>query len=139
LPQPVSSICLNEVISPKFIRDQLAQKLITWEREADLLAIEAAKQFGIDLSRHVARQVTIEGLIWCDLVLVMDHENLIRLKQKFPMEIERLKVQLMSKYLGSQMDIPDPYRKDELAFRESFQMINSAAAKFVDTRGYEKI
>lgn len=106
---------------------------------AHRLTIQVGKEFGLDLSRHVVRQITSEDLEWCDFVLVMDRENLSRLRQNFPTQIEHHEVSLLGEYLGRELDIPDPYNKDERAFRESFRMIRSAATALVDSLGQERV
>ena len=75
-------------------------------------SITVMKNRGIDISSHVARQLTHEMMIEHDLVLVMELDQKKFLEQRFP--FSRGKVQVLGRFQNR--DIEDPYLKPIEAF-----------------------
>ena len=65
-------------------------------------AVAAAAEFGADISRHTARQVTEELLRRADVVLCMGARHLYALKNAFPQYSDKI-------FTLSGCDIADPY------------------------------
>ncbi len=93
--------------------DETAQALL-WER-------------GIDISRHMARQLNSELIHWSDLVLVMDRE------QKRAIELNEPSARGRVYRLGEwgDFDIPDPYRRSEKVFQQVFEMISRGVSEWI--------
>ena len=64
-------------------------------------AVEAAKEWGIDLSGHRSRQATEEMLGQADEILVMTADQMAFLKQRFPQWAGKIQMPLGG--------VPDPY------------------------------
>lgn len=93
-------------------------------RPADPSSVEVLAARGIDLTPHVARQLTPQMIFASDLVLVMESWQ-----QK---EVERLvpagrgKVHTVGRWQG--FEIPDPYRKPKEAFEEMLALAEKGVA-----------
>jgi protein-tyrosine phosphatase len=90
---------------------------------ADPTAMQIARQHGLDLSEHVARQVSPSDIEWADLIVVMDMHNACRLREMFSDGPERIVKPLMSFAGDIQMDVPDPYRQDYEQYKKVFSLI----------------
>jgi len=95
-------------------------------------ALKVAKEFSLDLSMHIARQVSFSDIEWADQIILMDHENLSRLNELFPELPSRVSTHLLGDCLDSNhIEIPDPYRKGEDEFRSSYELIAKACEKLL--------
>ncbi len=75
-------------------------------------SVTVMKNKGVDISSHIARQLTQEMMLEHDLVLVMETEQKKFLEQRFP--FVRGKVHLVGKFQNR--EIEDPYLKPIEAF-----------------------
>jgi protein-tyrosine-phosphatase/predicted ATP-grasp superfamily ATP-dependent carboligase len=76
--------------------------------------LRIGNSFGIDLSSHRSARVTLDSLANADLVIVMDLENLDRLRKEFP-EITDRTTQLGLFDTPARLSIADPYLAEEAA------------------------
>ena len=90
---------------------------------ADLKAIDVAKRHGLDLSRHDAKQLTIQMCLFADLILVMEEKHIEAVAAIQP--LARSKIMLLGQWTG-QKNIPDPYRKEQAFFDKVYQQIADA-------------
>ena len=86
---------------------------------ADRLAIELAQEHGMDLSQHVAKELSGEHLRGADIVLAMTGAQRAWILDRFP--FARGKVFRLGEQ--EQVDIVDPYQRSRLAFEISFAQI----------------
>lgn len=86
---------------------------------ADPLACTLMREKGLDLDSHRARSLDETLLREHDLVLVMEQRHREWIEERWPFAAGR--VYRWGHWPG--FDVPDPYRKDEAAFRESFALI----------------
>lgn len=94
---------------------------------ADQLATRVAHEFGVDLSKHVAKQLAAIDAQRADLILLLDSENRARLLQLFPNEGTSRTIRLLGEFLDPPVpDIPDPYRGSEGDFRKAFGLVSAA-------------
>lgn len=102
-------------------------------KKADVTAIEVAKEFGIDLANHVARQVQHDDIERAERVMVMDIENLNRLNGLFGEASPKLpRINLLGEYLRKGLiDIPDPYRKTKEEYRKAFKLIEECCLALI--------
>ena len=91
--------------------------------EADATGQSVARDRGIDMSGHKAKQVTRSLIGQSDLILVMDDEHLSRLHRKYP--DSRGKSFKLGKLKGDK-NIVDPYLKSQSFFELVFNEIDEA-------------
>ena len=95
----------------------------------DELAAQVAREHGLDTSGHVARQLTPEICRGADLILAMSED--IR-EQVYRIAPEaRGKVLLFGKWLDD-LEIPDPYRQSRKIHEHAYQLLEEAAATWVN-------
>ncbi|MBF9002166.1 MULTISPECIES: low molecular weight protein-tyrosine-phosphatase [Vibrio] len=92
-------------------------------KKADKVAIQVAKEMGIDLSQHKAMQLNEALVDAYDVILVMEREQQELFCELFP--YANYKVYLFGLWNGG-VNIDDPFNKGQLAFRLAFNMIDNA-------------
>ena len=90
---------------------------------ADTTGVEVARERGVDMTPHVARQLNTAKVAGSDLVLVMDDEHLRRLLKRYPEA--RGKTFKLGKWLGDK-NIVDPYLKPASFFALVYDEIDAA-------------
>ena len=90
---------------------------------ADTTGVEVARERGVDMTPHVARQLNTAKVAGSDLVLVMDDEHLRRLLKRYPEA--RGKTFKLGKWLGDK-NIVDPYLKPASFFSLVYDEIDAA-------------
>lgn len=92
----------------------------------------AALRRGYDLSSLRARQVAVEDFQRFDLILAMDHDNLLRLKDLQPDSAPaELDLWLRRYGLGSGV-VPDPYYGGADGFEQVLDLIEQASDALLD-------
>ena len=89
-------------------------------------ARELAEADGLEVSDHVARQITQEMLQAADLILVMSDGQRRAVADLAPAALG--KTMTLGKWLddGKGRDIPDPYRKSREAFEQVHRLLKQA-------------
>jgi protein-tyrosine phosphatase len=95
-------------------------------------AVVAAAEWGVDLSGHLARQISAEMLGEADLVLVMDSYHLTALATAFPADREKLHPLALFDPGEDRSDIEDPAEMDGEGLRGVYSRIASCAAEVAD-------
>lgn len=90
-------------------------------------AVEALKEWNIDLSGHRSRPVTAELVRQADLILVMTRDQQEELVQRFPEAAPRVRL-LGSFGVKPVGDIPDPIGQPLSGYRQTRDLINSAVS-----------
>ncbi|MCK6263210.1 protein tyrosine phosphatase [Vibrio sp. ZSDE26] len=93
-------------------------------KPADKMATQVASDNGIDLTDHIAQQLTRELCQEYDLILVMEKGHIEAVTSIAPEA--RGKTMLFGHWIG-QKDIPDPYRQSREAFDFAYQLIKESA------------
>lgn len=76
---------------------------------ASSLAIEAVKEYGLDLSKHTAKQITLEDLEQSDIILTMSNQHKTMLKFMFP-DYKKNNIYTLHEYADNlNKDIADPF------------------------------
>lgn len=90
-------------------------------------ARQAAREFGVDLSGHRSRFVTKEMIGNADLIFIMDVNNYVRLRYRFPDATNK------AFFLGGTQSttapdvfIPDPHGNQSISYSSCFQEIKFA-------------
>jgi len=89
-------------------------------RPADPIAVRFMAERGIDISNHRARQATEDLLRGYPLILVMERGQQEFVEGTWP----ALHGRVYRWGEWQDFDVPDPYGRDEPAFREALQMID---------------
>lgn len=99
---------------------------------ADPPARDVAKAHGLDLTGHVARQLTVELLTANDLVLTLDQTHSNWINQRHPQF--RGRVHKMLKWREN-ADVEDPYGGPPSAFEEAYRDIEWGVADWLKKLG----
>jgi protein-tyrosine-phosphatase len=94
----------------------------------------AAREFGIDLSEHRARPLTLDTLDQADAIFVMDYQNQVELLCRYPRAKE--KVFMLSAYAGDDyrlIEIRDPFYGDEEETRYCYRILQTCINNLVAT------
>lgn len=94
---------------------------------ADETAVRLMRERGIDITSHRALQLTGDLCRQSDLVLVMSTSQRKRVEELYPFACG--KVFRLGEF--SKLDVPDPYRKPEPAFREALQLIDQGVHEWL--------
>ena len=97
-------------------------------KPADATAQKLMQKRGIDISGHVAQQVSQLLCRQADLILVMDLAQRRHLESTYP--FVRGKVFRIADTTAQ--DVPDPYRKDEADFEHALALIDAGARTWID-------
>lgn len=103
--------------------------LMDWNTDkcADYRAVAIARENGLDITAHRARQIRKEDFARFDVILAMDGHN-IRLLEKIATAENKHKIKLL-RGVG---DIKDPYQGTEKDFRETFRLIKECIDTLVE-------
>lgn len=93
-------------------------------RHADPLAIELARERGLDISRHIAEAISDEHVRAADVVLTMTALQRAQILSHFPSA--RGKVYRLGEH--EQLDIVDPYQRHRVVFELAFAQIEQCIA-----------
>ena len=91
-------------------------------------AIQVAREFDIDMSHNIAKNICMIGLNKGDLIIAMEFDQYKRLINDFPQHKQNIR--LLKDYLPwparLQCNIADPYGSDVKEFRRCFTIIKRA-------------
>lgn len=94
---------------------------------ADPLSVEVAAEHQLDLTGHVARQLTAEMCQPYDLILVMEKRHVDGVCQIAPEA--RGKIMLFGHWL--QQQIRDPYGQDKMVFEQVYSLLERSAKEWL--------
>lgn len=86
-------------------------------------AIDAAKEYGIDLEVNRSLLLDDEIIQNSSLIFCMDRKNIRHILEKWPQAFK--KTFLLGNLGNSPCDIPDPYRKDVTEYSKAYTRIDS--------------
>ncbi|HEY9731529.1 MAG TPA: low molecular weight protein-tyrosine-phosphatase [Drouetiella sp.] len=103
--------------------------LMDWNADkcADYRAVAVARENGLDITGHRARQIRKEDFDRFDVILAMDGHNIRLLERIAPPENQH-KIKLL-RGVG---DIKDPYQGTDNDFREAFRLIKDCIENLVE-------
>tara|TARA_X000000950_G_scaffold281097_1_gene377007 strand:- start:287 stop:700 length:414 start_codon:yes stop_codon:yes gene_type:complete len=90
---------------------------------ADATGLAVARERGIDMKEHVAKQLNTSTVTGSDLILVMDDDHLRHLLRRYPEA--RGKTFKIGKWMGDK-NIVDPFQKPASFFALVYDEIDSA-------------
>jgi protein-tyrosine phosphatase len=97
------------------------------------MAVEVAKQKGIDLTGHTARRISMGDFDHYDMILCMDRGHLAALRKIAPTRAKQ-KIELLLEY-GDQFhgeDVPDPYGGELQDYEQALVMIKDGCRGLVN-------
>lgn len=90
-------------------------------------SVQVAKQHGLSLAGHVARQLTSALCLEHDLILVMEKKHIEQVSRISP--LVRGKTMLFGHWLDN-LEIADPYGQSQEAYEIAYNLLDSAAKKW---------
>jgi protein-tyrosine-phosphatase/predicted ATP-grasp superfamily ATP-dependent carboligase len=93
-------------------------------RSSPAQAQAAALRFGVDLSEHRSRVITLDLVENADLIVVFDESNMREMQEKFPKHLKR--VVRIADFLMSGIQIEDPWGKSYEHFARCYTSICEA-------------
>lgn len=127
---PMAEGILKQIYSQRSIKGNVESVgLMDWnaDKAADYRAVAIARENGLDITAHRARQIRKEDFDRFDVILAMDGHN-IRLLEKLAPPENQHKIKL----LRGTGDIKDPYQGSEKDFREAFILIKQCIETIVE-------
>jgi protein-tyrosine phosphatase len=124
---PMAEAVLRERLYAPTARVSSAGTAALVNYPADPLAVDIARRYGFDLSRHRARQALPSLLSAADLVLVMTKDHADWVHARVPPL--RGRVQLLGRWRD--LEVPDPYGQPSGAFEAVFEQIDDCVADWV--------
>lgn len=124
---PIAEAMLKQRLPDKQIQSAGFVALVG--QGAEPTTVEIASANGLDLSGHIARQVTVDMMQWADLILVMSQSQRSQVGQLVPQAMG--KTLLLGHWLdlpGQQKEIPDPYKMSRDVFEHVQKQIAQGVA-----------
>lgn len=119
---PMGERLLRQALPSKQVHSAGLGALVGNPADAHSVALMHAQ--GIDLSDHVAQQITAELVANHELILVMTERQKTGLESQYPSA--RGKVFRYCHWQGA--DVPDPYQLDVAAFEQALALIEQGTA-----------
>lgn len=98
------------------------------DHPAHEISQKVAMEHGVDMSAHRARQINLDILRWADLILVMENGHKQELLSKYP----ALEGKVFRYGEPQKVDVPDPYRRPEMAFVLAWNYISKLTPYWVE-------
>jgi protein-tyrosine phosphatase len=127
---PMAEGILKQIYKERAITGNVESAgLMDWNADkcADYRAVAVARENGLDITAHRARQIRKDDFDRFDAILAMDGHN-IRLLEKIATAENKHKIKLL-RGVG---DIKDPYQGTEKDFREAFRLIKECIDTLVE-------
>ena len=132
---PVAEGLLRDRLAKRDLDDWTVSSAGTWamaKRGASKNSVIVAKNYGLDISDHVARMVEEQYLIQADLVLCMEANHAEALRAEFPAQSH--KVFMLTEMSGQAYSVHDPYGEPLI----SYQRMAAELAEIIDN-GLDRI
>ena len=133
----VLTVCIGNICRSPLAQAALARELPGWQvssaglqaligQPADALSQAVARDQGLDLTAHLAQQITQFLAQQAEVILVMESSHQQQLEALYP--TVRGKVYRLGHY--SRFDIADPYRQPREAFEAAWAAIATGVAEW---------
>jgi protein-tyrosine phosphatase len=119
---PIAEAMFMEKLRGKNISVSSAGLAALEGHSADLNSQKLMLNKGVDISSHVARQITKDLVIDSDLIITMSHEQSIKVEKIFPFAKGR--VHRIGNWSG--FDVVDPYKRPKAVFEQVFALLEHA-------------
>jgi protein-tyrosine phosphatase len=128
---PMAEGILKQIYLQRSIKGNVESVgLMDWNanKSADYRAIAVARENGLDITAHRARQIRVEDFERFDAILAMDGHNIRILEKLAPPETKH-KIRL----LRGTGDIKDPYQGSESDFRDAFKLMKQCIESLIES------
>lgn len=140
-------VCLGNIcrspLAQGILEHKLAQQKLDWEVDSagtgryhvgehpDPRSVNKGQEFGVDISRQKARQISVEDLAKFDLILAMDSSNYQNIKAlaKNKNQVDKIKLILNYVYPEQNMAVPDPYYDGN--FQRVYELLDMAMDQLI--------
>ncbi|MEZ9303918.1 protein tyrosine phosphatase [Vibrio breoganii] len=129
----IGNICRSP-IGEELLKQALPNKQVTSaglgalvDKPADENSVKVSALSNVDLSNHVARQITTKMIADNDLILVMEKGHIDAITKLAP--AARGKTMLYGHWLKK--EIPDPYKQSFEAFEHVYELIDKSAKEWI--------
>ena len=119
---PVAATILKRKTGFKEVKIDSRGLVVLIQDPANPKGIEVAKEHGLNLSRHVARQLTEADFGVDILVLVMTEKGKQKIYDRF---VKAVNVYSIKEFIGSTGDIDIPYGKSVEEYEDNFLFIET--------------
>lgn len=119
---PVAATILKRKTGNKEVKIESRGLVVLFQEPANPKGIEVAKEHGLNLSRHVARQLTEADFGVDILVLVMTEKGKQKIYDRF---VKAVNVYSIKEFIGSTGDIDIPYGKSVEEYEDNFLFIET--------------
>ncbi|MBQ1192607.1 MAG: protein tyrosine phosphatase [Lachnospiraceae bacterium] len=119
---PVAATILKRKTGNKEVKIESRGLVVLFPEPANPKGIEVAKEHGLNLSRHVARQLTEADFGVDILVLVMTEKGKQKIYDRF---VKAVNVYSIKEFIGSTGDIDIPYGKSVEEYEDNFLFIET--------------
>lgn len=119
---PVAATILKRKTGNKEVKIESRGLVVLFQEPANPKGIKVAKEHGLNLSRHVARQLTEADFGVDILVLVMTEKGKQKIYDRF---VKAVNVYSIKEFIGSTGDIDIPYGKSVEEYEDNFLFIET--------------
>ncbi len=100
---------------------------------ADARALKVCLDQGIDIRKHRARQLTNDDYTHFEALIVMDNRIEKTVRSRRPSRQCAEVIRIVDFLPGSSFtEIQDPYHDSEVAFQQTFEVLNSACSEMIN-------
>lgn len=115
--------------------------LVDWNvgNPADQRAIDVARENGIDITDHRARQIHMSDFKNFEAIVIMDSQNETAINKIAP-SYARAKIYKITDFDNtlSGVDVEDPYHSDRAAFSKTYQLLDHLCENLISKLIYGK-
>lgn len=112
-------------------------------RPADKRMIKLAEEHGLDLTKHIARQISDDDIITSDILIIMDKLNqkaISDLEIKYPgIGKKTFLLRLFDKERKAENEVPDPYYFDYEVFIDVYNIIERSCNELIKYKSAAEI
>lgn len=119
---PIAATILKRKTGNKEIKIESRGLVVLFDEPAIGKGVEVAKNHGLNLSRHTARQLVDDDFGVTVLVLVMTEKGKQKIYDKF---VKAVNVYSIKEFIGSNGDVDSPYGKSIEEYEDNFLYIES--------------
>ncbi len=125
-------ILKNKVASKNIIVGSAGTASYHIGKSPDSRSVAVAKKYGIDISKQVCRQFSLNDFDTFDIIYAMDKNNYDKIIEASQCVEHANKVRLLLPEIdGREQEVPDPYYGNEDDFEKVFQIIDHACEQLI--------
>jgi protein-tyrosine-phosphatase len=130
---PMAEAIANVLLKDKGIEASSGGLTVFFEESPSQNAIEAVKEYGVDISKHLAHQIVEEDIENADIVLTMTNSHKMTLTTTFPYYMEKIFTIYEFAQGDEEKNVSDPYGGSAEVYRmccdEIYSLIKEISEK----------